>query len=107
MKTIRNTKRRTPERRPSTQDKSADLNALKESLLEERLASGAPAALKAQYRWAADEAAALAFVTPWPSLFFPVLCAEKADAAQEQVARQERIRERTFRARVVSTGADA
>ena len=107
MKTIRTTNRRTPERRPSTPNAAADLTALKELLLQERLASGVTAALKAQYRWAADEAAALAFVTPWPSLFFPVLFAEKADAAQAQVARQEGILQRTFRPREVSAGSDA
>ncbi|MBI1841281.1 MAG: hypothetical protein HYR88_10600 [Verrucomicrobia bacterium] len=107
MKTIRNTKRRIETRPAPKTPETADLGALKESLLRERLEAATTPALKAQYRWAADEAAALAFVTPWPSFFFPALFAEKADAAREQVARQERIRGRIPRPGALTEGVGA
>ena len=92
MKTVRNTKWRTETARTFRESGESDLSGLCDDLLRERLASTASATLKMHYKWAADEAAALAFMTPWPTLFFPVLFAEKADAAEERVVRQARIR---------------
>lgn len=43
---------------------------------------------------ALNEAEALAWQTPYPHLFFPVLAEEKALAARRWAYRQERIRER-------------
>ena len=43
---------------------------------------------------ALNEAEALAWQTPYPHLFFPVLAEEKAQEARRWAFRQERIRER-------------
>ena len=43
---------------------------------------------------AANEAAGLAWFTPFPLLFFPALLEEKIYAAQRQEARQQQIRQR-------------
>ena len=55
---------------------------LKVSLLEERLRQLWDPELSAKLRRAANEAAALAWVTPYPLLVFPALFAEKADGLQ-------------------------
>jgi hypothetical protein len=57
-----------------------EFERLKVSLLSERLEALWKPELSAQVRRAANEAAALAWVTPYPLLVFPVLFAEKADA---------------------------
>lgn len=44
---------------------------------------------------AINEAEALAWQTPYPHLFFPVLAEEKAAEAQQWAAQQRAIRERT------------
>ena len=54
---------------------------LKLDLLSERLGTLWRPESLAQVRRAANEAAALAWGTPYPLLVFPVLFAEKADAA--------------------------
>src|SRR5213080_1572753 len=51
--------------------------------------------VNARLRRAANEAAALAWVTPYPLLVFPVLFEEKARAAVAYARRQEQIREQT------------
>ncbi len=51
--------------------------------------------LSAQVRRAANEAAALAWVTPYPLLVFPVLFDEKAEAALLVADRQQQIRQRS------------
>ena|SRR6266542_2147152 len=51
----------------------------------------------ARLRRAANEAAALAWVTPYPLLVFPVLFEEKAQAAANYARRQKRIQARTSR----------
>ena len=48
-----------------------------------------------QLRWAANEAAALAWVTRYPLLVFPTLFEEKAEAALLQAGRQEQVRQRS------------
>ena len=48
-----------------------------------------------QVRRAANEAAALAWVTPYPLLFFPVLFEEKANAELRVALRQQQIRQRS------------
>jgi len=53
---------------------------LKAGLLHERLETLWKPELSAQVRRAANEAAALAWVTPYPLLVFPMLFAEKAEA---------------------------
>ena len=71
----------------------AQLERLKTRLLAERLAVGWEPQSDGQLRRAANEAAALAWVTPYPLLVFPVLFEEKAAAALLQAERQEQIRQ--------------
>ena len=68
--------------------------ALKDRLLGEALRETNHPQLRERYQWAALDAAALAFATPWPSLFFPVLFGEKKLAAQQWLRRQEGIHRR-------------
>lgn len=59
---------------------------LKLTLLEDRLKALGRPELNAQVRRAANEAAAAAWVTPYPLLVFPVLFAEKAEVVQALTA---------------------
>jgi len=68
---------------------------LKGRLLSERLGEIWEPAFTSQVRRAANEAAALAWVTPYPLLVFPVLFEEKADAAVAVARRQEQVRQRS------------
>ncbi|HUD82979.1 MAG TPA: hypothetical protein VMQ67_05730 [Candidatus Saccharimonadales bacterium] len=72
-----------------------ELDALKARLLREELARAGEPALNPLLRRAANEAASLAWFTPFPLLVFPVLLAEKAEAARRQDARQRQIRRRS------------
>ena len=73
----------------------AELERLKAQLLAERLAGRGEPQLNSQLRRAANEAAALAWVTRYPLLVFPALFEEKAEAALLRAERQEQIRERS------------
>ena len=68
-----------------------DFEQLKNRLLAERLADDEAAELNAPLRRAANEAAALAWVTRYPLLVFPALFEEKTEAAVRQAERQARI----------------
>jgi hypothetical protein len=72
-----------------------DLDALKARLLKEELARAENPALNPLLRRAANDAASLAWFTPFPLLVFPVLLEEKAQAARRQEARQRQIRSRS------------
>jgi hypothetical protein len=72
--------------------RETELEKLKEQLLRERLEAVWEADLNSRLRRAANEAAALAWVTEYPLLFFPVLFEEKAETALRQAERQERVR---------------
>ena len=73
----------------------AEFERLKARLLSERLeALGDPAA-GGQLRRAANDAAALAWVTRYPVLFFPVLFEEKAETALLRAERQEQVSQRS------------
>ena len=73
----------------------AELERLKTRLLSERLgALGNPRADGPLSR-AANDAAALAWVTRYPLLLFPVLFEEKANTALLRVERQEQVRRRS------------
>jgi hypothetical protein len=72
-----------------------ELEQLKARLLRSVLTDAANPALKAPFRRAANEAASLAWFTPFPLLFFPALLEEKVYTAQRQQARQRQIRRRT------------
>ena len=71
----------------------SELERLKDRLLREWLQTTADEQLYAPLRRAANEAAALAWFTPFPLLFFPGLLEEKARAALRQGARQRYIRD--------------
>ena len=72
-----------------------ELEQLKTRLLGPLLNASADPAQSAPLRQAANEAAGLAWFTPFPLLFFPALLEEKIYAAQRQEARQRRILQRT------------
>jgi hypothetical protein len=72
-----------------------ELDRLKARLLLELLQQTPDARLYAPLRRAANEAAGLAWFTPFPLLFFPVLFEEKALEALRQGARQRCIRNRS------------
>jgi hypothetical protein len=68
---------------------------LKERLLCQRLAEAWEPDLSGQLRRAANDAAALAWVTPYPLLVFPVLFEEKAAAAGALAEHQALVRQRS------------
>ena len=68
---------------------------LKNRLLREQLEEVWEVELNSQVRRAANEAAALAWLTPYPSLVFPVLFEEKTQAAFVRFDRQGQIRQRS------------
>jgi hypothetical protein len=68
-----------------------EFEQLKTRLLAERLLVNEAPALTAPLRRAANEAAALAWVTFFPLLVFPALFEEKSRLAERQVRRQARI----------------
>ena len=71
------------------------LAGLKDRLLGERLNDVPDTQTEEHYRHAANEAAALAWVTAYPLLVFPALFEEKAREAEDQLERQEQIRQRS------------
>jgi hypothetical protein len=73
----------------------SELDRLKARLLREVLEQTPDEELYAPLRRAANEAAALAWFTPFPLLFFPGLFEEKARWARRQGARQRCIRNRS------------
>jgi hypothetical protein len=68
---------------------------LKDRLLAQRLGELFEPEFNSDLRRAANEAAALAWVTPYPLLVFPALFEEKAQAALTQAERQGVIRQRS------------
>ena len=68
-----------------------EFERLKNRLLNEQLETAGQPRLNAPLRRAANEAAALAWVTFYPLLVFPTLFAEKSDTAIRQVERQARV----------------
>ena len=68
---------------------------LKNDLLKERLGALPEPEFNSYVRTAANEAAALAWVTPYPLLVFPTLFEEKADSAVESAEKQEDVFERS------------
>jgi len=76
-------------------EQHARLAGLKDQLLEERLNEVPDPVSEDHFRQAAIEAAALAWVTPYPLLVFPVLFDEKARDAEYRLERQEQVRQRS------------
>ena len=70
------------------------LERLKTRLLQQLLAETPEAQLNAPLRRAANEAAALAWATPFPLLFLPALLEETALAARRQAEHQARVLQR-------------
>jgi hypothetical protein len=68
---------------------------LKNTLVVRRLETLWNPGLSAQVRRAAHEAAALAWITPYPLLVFPVLFEEKTETALLATDRQDQIRQRS------------
>ncbi|HMP81078.1 MAG TPA: hypothetical protein PKA41_00035 [Verrucomicrobiota bacterium] len=81
--------------RPFRAVQETELERLKNRLLQQRLGTTTAPELNARLRRAANEAAALAWITPFPLLMFPALFEEIAQTARVQAARQFRIRERS------------
>ena len=75
----------------------ADLNRLRDRLLQPLIEEANDVALLDSLRRAANEAAAAAWLTPFPLLFLPALFEEKARKATAQVARQKAILRKTQR----------
>jgi hypothetical protein len=78
-------------------DSLEPLDELKQRLLREKAAAESDPALFVDLRRAAEEAAALAWATPFPLLVLPELFAEKAAEAGVRSERQRRIRKRSRR----------
>ncbi len=77
----------------ATQD--AELERLKNQLLQERRGEAWDSRLRGALFRAANDAAAMAWVTPYPLLVFPVLFDEKAAVALQQAQRQTHVRARS------------
>jgi len=75
--------------------REAEFERFKETLLRHALRSAEDAELYASLRRAANEAAALAWTTPFPLLFLPALFEEKTLAARHHTARQRSVRVRS------------
>jgi hypothetical protein len=76
---------------PFRATQETEFERLKDELLAQQLQQATKVELNAPLRRAANEAAALAWVTQFPLLVFPVLFAEKTAAAVRQAERQARI----------------
>ena len=76
---------------PFSANLESEFERLKARLLAEQLDLAENPGLNAPIRRAANEAAALAWVTFYPLLVFPTLFEEKIEAAIRQVERQARI----------------
>jgi hypothetical protein len=72
------------------------LERLKNQLLLRMLNELGEPGLNGRVRRAANEAAALAWVTPYPLLLFPGLFEEKIRVALHQARRQEEVRRRSL-----------
>lgn len=72
------------------------LEKLKVRLLRDALEQAPAPELNGYLRRAANEAVALAWVTPFPLLVFPTLFEEKTQAAVRQAERQANVRRRSL-----------
>ncbi len=67
------------------------MEALKQRLIEPLLQNVECPELASELRWAANEAAALAWYTGYPMLVLPALLEEKVAAASKRWERQQKI----------------
>jgi hypothetical protein len=81
---------------PFRATEETELERLKIRLLREKLYTLTVAGANGFVRRAANEAAALAWVTPYPLLVFPALFEEKTQIALLQARRQASVRERSL-----------
>ena len=81
---------------PFRTTRETGLEELKSRLLLGFLKDTADPRLNPYVRRAANEAAALAWVTPYPLLVFPALFEEKTRAAVRQAGRQEKVLRRSL-----------
>ena len=81
---------------PFRAGQTTELEQLKERLLRQYLQNNPGPDQNAPLRRAANDAAALAWLTPVPLLLFPALFEEKARAALVQRGRQARVRQRSL-----------
>jgi len=70
-----------------------EFEKLRDQLLSERLTQAGEGEFNTHLRRAANEAAALAWVTPYPLLVFPALFEEKAQTALIRLEKQEQVRQ--------------
>jgi len=82
---------------PVRGDVEAQLENLKEQLLQPILEKVSNGGLVKEILWAANEAAALAWCTVCPILMLPVLLDEKVRAALAKWERQQRVRSDAFK----------
>ena len=75
--------------------RETELEQFKNRLLRAALNEAAEAEFYAPLRRAANEAAALAWTTPFPLLFLPTLFEEKVAAARRQFERAQSVRARS------------
>ena len=85
----------TPAAAPFRSLQETEFERLKERMLLERLDGLWEAESNNRVRRAANEAAALAWVTPYPLLVFPLLFDEKVEAARLRAERQEHVLQRS------------
>src|SRR5438093_8552116 len=74
----------------------AELEELKNRLLRDLLPQAPTPSHAAAFRQAANDAAALVWLTPYPLLLLPTLLEEKARLATQQIERQQLIRRRSL-----------
>ena len=86
----------TPLVAPLRAPRETEFERLKGQLLLDQLETVWEPKLNSQVRRAANEAAALAWVTPFPTLVFPLLFEEKVEEARLRAERQEQVRERSL-----------
>ena len=79
----------------SVSERDQELEVLKQRLLKESLQELEGGELKPIVRRAANEAASLAWLTPYPLLVFPTLLEEKRHEAISRARKQRKIREST------------
>jgi hypothetical protein len=80
---------------PFRATEETDCERLKRQAMSEWLNRAETVEELALIRRAANEAAAMAWLTPYPLLVLPLLVEEKADRAVFQAKRQQQIRERS------------
>jgi hypothetical protein len=71
------------------------LEQMKHTLLRTVLRGTRDAELQSKLTWAAQEAASLAWMTPFPLLVMPTLFEEKISAARQHWMKQQKIRRNT------------